>query len=98
MKPYPLAPLNHFTVPFSLTNCSFRLLFDHSSHQGSPPQNGSHRVGEEKGLLSSTSAPKSESRGPRALTRALDAQLTFQRSSTQGMDCYCEVRKHQPQN
>src|SRR3954463_6659199 len=25
MKPKPLAPLNHFTVPFSLTNCSFRL-------------------------------------------------------------------------
>src|SRR3954452_25371993 len=24
MKPNPLAPLNHFTVPFSLTNCSFR--------------------------------------------------------------------------
>ena len=25
MKPYPLAPLNHFTTPFSLTNYSFRL-------------------------------------------------------------------------
>jgi len=25
MKPYPLAPLNHFTVPFSFTNYSFRL-------------------------------------------------------------------------
>src|SRR5882724_11142990 len=28
MKPKPLAPLNHFTVPFSLTNCSFRLCAD----------------------------------------------------------------------
>src|SRR5256885_8129472 len=28
MKPNPLAPLNHFTVPFSLTNCSFRLCAD----------------------------------------------------------------------
>jgi hypothetical protein len=25
MKPYPFAPLNHFTVPFSLTKSSFRL-------------------------------------------------------------------------
>jgi len=24
-EPYPLAPLNHFTVPFSLTKNSFRL-------------------------------------------------------------------------
>src|SRR3954468_21640607 len=28
MKPNPLAPLNHFTVPFSLTNCSFHLCAD----------------------------------------------------------------------
>src|SRR3954453_17207098 len=28
MKPKPLAPLNRFTVPFSLTNCSFRLCAD----------------------------------------------------------------------
>jgi len=25
MNPYPFAPLNHFTVPFSLTKYSFRL-------------------------------------------------------------------------
>src|SRR6187551_3077018 len=28
MNPYPLAPLNHFTVPFSLTKNSFRLCSD----------------------------------------------------------------------
>src|SRR5438067_13634764 len=34
MKPKPLAPLNHFTVPFSLTNCSFRLCADEISSSG----------------------------------------------------------------
>src|SRR4051812_27624176 len=32
MKPKPLAPLNHFTVPFSLTNCSFHLCADGFPH------------------------------------------------------------------
>jgi hypothetical protein len=27
INPYPLAPLNHFTVPFSLTKNSFRLFY-----------------------------------------------------------------------
>src|SRR5258708_32566835 len=31
MKPYPLAPLNHFTVPFSLTKNSFQLYCDLTS-------------------------------------------------------------------
>src|SRR5205814_9383011 len=38
MKPNPLAPLNHFTVPFSLTNCSFRLCAD------GIPSSGRHEV------------------------------------------------------
>src|SRR5690349_18785143 len=44
MKPKPLAPLNHFTVPFSLTNCSFRLcadgIFSVGHHELSCPTGG----------------------------------------------------------
>src|ERR1700689_1075825 len=31
MNPYPFAPLNHFTVPFSLTKNSFRLIANNDS-------------------------------------------------------------------
>src|SRR3954462_9357056 len=63
MKPKPLAPLNHFTVPFSLTNCSFHLCAD-----GFPPTCA------ERDEIGFAREPL-ETKMPQRLRRALSARL-----------------------
>src|SRR4051812_3510971 len=80
MKPNPLAPLNHFTVPFSLTNCSFRLCADwnllrsRDDHEQrmEPGQAGAHR---RKNKMPQRPLPSLEPRWPDRL-RLLFAYAT----------------------